>query len=75
MVKSYLRGHEIYYNNKDKQWYYLDDNSIADDSRPCKKCGKYPTKEGYDACIGYLEGVKSACCGHGVQEDFIIKED
>lgn len=73
MITSYLRGHEIYYKNE--KWYYLDDNSIADDSRPCKKCGKYPTKEGYDACIGYIKGATSACCGHGVQEGFIIKGD
>lgn len=72
MITSHLRGHEIYYKNGD--WYYLDDDTIADDSRPCKKCGKYPTKEGCDACIGYLEGVTSACCGHGVEKGFIIKE-
>lgn len=73
MITSYLRGHEIYYKNE--KWYYSDNNTIADDSRPCKKCGKYPTKEGYDACIGYIKGATSACCGHGIQQGFIIKGD
>lgn len=31
-----------------------------------------PTKEGYDACIGYVEGVKSACCGHGIEKSYTI---
>lgn len=31
-----------------------------------------PTKEGYDACLGHIAGVKSACCGHGVEEPFVI---
>ena len=39
----------------------------------CKRCGKArlvneivngePVE--YDSCLGYLPGVKSACCGHG----------
>jgi hypothetical protein len=34
-----------------------------------------PTKEGYDACLGYIEGAKSACCGHGVEEGYIVYKD
>lgn len=41
------------------------------DDRPCIRCGNPPTPEGYDACLGHLEGVKSACCGHGVSEPVI----
>ena len=26
------------------------------------------------ACIGHLEGVTSACCGHGVEHGYIIKD-
>lgn len=70
MVKSTSRGHEIYYDNK--IWRYLDTNEVYDDSRPCKRCGCFPTKEGYDACLGYLENVEHACCGHGIKEKLII---
>ena len=33
----------------------------------CSKCGKNPTKEGHDGCIGTLpcKSVMNACCGHG----------
>lgn len=31
----------------------------------CSYCGLNRTEEGYDGCIGFLQGVKNACCGHG----------
>ena len=72
MNKSYSRGHEIYYDGID--WRYSDDNSIHDDSRPCKKCNCYPTPEGYDSCLGKIEGVIHACCGHGVEKGYVIMD-
>jgi hypothetical protein len=36
------------------------------DDPACVLCGQPPTVEGYDACIGYIPGAVSACCGHGV---------
>jgi hypothetical protein len=51
----------------------MDTNELMNSKRPCKRCGKPPTKEGYDACIGNVKGfVKSACCGHGVEEPYIV---
>ena len=44
------------------------------DQRPCKKCGKFPTEEGFDYCLGYIKGATSACCGHGIENPYIIKE-
>jgi len=32
----------------------------------CGYCGLPPTAEGFDPCIGHVEGATSACCGHGV---------
>ena len=43
--------------------------------RECTKCGKLPTKEGHDACLGTLPGVVDACCGHGIKEAYIIFEN
>ncbi len=74
MARSYLRGHVIYCNDG-MNWLYIDDDSSADVERPCARCGRMPTPEGYDACIGYVEGATSACCGHGVGEPFVIMED
>lgn len=42
---------------------------------PCVRCGEMPTKEGYDACLGSLPGVFAACCGHGVEEGYILFEN
>lgn len=71
MVTSYCRGWEIYYDGF--TWRYKDNNkTIEEEKRPCKRCGKLPTVEGYDACLGKIEGAISACCGHGVEEPFII---
>ena len=61
---------EIYYDESLKRWMYSDTKTICDDNRPCKRCGRLPTKEGYDACLGYIEGTMSACCGHGVSCEF-----
>jgi len=69
IVHSYSRGHKIYFDGH--VWRYVDNNQIDDGSRECKRCGRKPTKEGYDACLGHIEGAKSACCGHGVIELYI----
>jgi len=70
MAKSNSRGWDIYHDGKD--WRYSDTNELFDDSRPCKKCGKHPTKEGYDACLGYIKGAKHACCGHGIEKGYVV---
>ena len=69
MTKSHLRGWEIYYDSS--QWRYVDNDQLIDEMRPCKKCGHVPTLEGYDACLGHIEGVAAACCGHGVEEPYV----
>ena len=45
-------------------WRYADGEPF-DDSRPCLYCGRMPTAEGCDACIGHIPGAIAACCGHG----------
>ncbi|MDD5016523.1 MAG: hypothetical protein PHO15_00310 [Eubacteriales bacterium] len=74
MATGHMRGHAIYFDETAGVWKYSDTGAQADDSRPCKRCGRYPTKEGYDACLGYIEGVTSACCGHGVHGRIEVKE-
>lgn len=76
-VKSFLRGHPVVYDGRN--WRYVDTGEIAgkklQDTRPCARCGKSPTPEGHDACLGELEGIKSACCGHGVEKPFKVMEN
>ena len=72
MVKAHSRRHVILFI--DGQWVYEDTNELLSDNRPCKRCGKLPTIEGYDACIGYVENAVSACCGHGEEKGYVIYE-
>ena len=71
MITSHSRGHQIIYLND--RWVYKDNRQIMDNNRPCKKCGRKPTKEGYDACLGKLNNIKSACCGHGTDKRYMVK--
>lgn len=67
------RGHLIYLDDITNVWKFADNQKPVEGGRPCRRCGRWPTKEGYDACLGYISGAKHACCGHGVEEGFIKK--
>jgi len=67
---SHRRGHPIEY--RDGGWRYTDTGEPADHDRPCIRCGRMPTPEGYDACLGYVPSAIAACCGHGVESSIII---
>jgi hypothetical protein len=49
---------------------------IIEDARvdPCPHCGLSRTAEGHDGCLGTLPGVKAACCGHGVEDGYVLFE-
>jgi hypothetical protein len=66
MITAYSRGHKIIYTGNG--WIYADNGRKVNDMRPCARCGKYPLSTGEDVCLGHLDGVTSACCGHGVTE-------
>jgi len=70
MIISYINGNRCYFNGD--MWLYMDSVPIGNEIRPCPKCGKMPTDEGYDACLGHINRVKMACCGHGVTDGYII---
>ena len=72
-VTAYSRGQQVFYTND--KWRYADDTPMDKHRNPCVRCGKSPTPEGYDACLGYIPGVISACCGHGVETPYIIFEE
>ena len=54
----------------DNQLSYEEDNAI----RKCPKCNELP-KDWHDPCIANLPGVRAACCGHGVEEAYILFTD
>lgn len=61
--KSTLRGHKIELHNA--VWIYPDTKEHCSVRRDCGFCGKGDTPEGHDGCLGTLDGVMNACCGHG----------
>lgn len=64
---GHKRGHLIYWDGT--TWRYLDDQP-ATTERPCVSCGVLT--DGPDPCLGVLPGVSSACCGHGVEEPYVV---
>ena len=73
-VRALIRGNRVIY--KDFEWVWEDDGSpVLLNERPCVRCLLPPTPEGHDACLGRLPGVKGACCGHGLEQPQIMKED
>jgi len=68
MITSHQRGHLIKFEGS---WKYADNSQPASEERPCIRCGSMLTSDGYDACLGFLPGVTSACCGHGVSEAIV----
>ena len=69
MIKSHSRGHVIEFLNG--EWVYSDDKTPISQERPCIRCGRMPTQQGHDACLGAIAGATSACCGHGVEAGYI----
>lgn len=71
MILSYSRGRLVTY--KRGVWRYEDGVPVDDDpDRPCPRCGRPPTPEGHDACLGTIPGCVSACCGHGVTDQILM---
>lgn len=65
--RSHLKGYPIVFDNAQWKWLWEDTGVPIDDApRVCRRCGRSPTAEGHDACLGTLPRVKKACCGHGV---------
>lgn len=71
-AKSFYRGHSIRFDTALEVWVYSDSGEVTDYERPCAKCGELAEKGGPDPCLGLLEGVSSACCGHGVENPYKV---
>ena len=73
MRRDKWRGYDCYVINE--IWYYCDDLSetARGHREACGYCGLKDTIEGHDGCIGTLEGVRNACCGHGIAKDAYVQ--
>ena len=76
-ARQYLRGHEIYYDEKQQTWRFSNNDADITNDRPCKKCGKQSIDD-IDFCLYALHDcdfIQSACCGHGVKKGYIKLKD
>lgn len=66
--RDYLRGWPIYFDEQKNEYLFEDTLESTKETfmkRPCGVCKAY-IGEGPDPCLGWLPGVKNACCGHGI---------
>jgi hypothetical protein len=68
VARKRLRGHEAELVNG--KWAYTDG---AVGERACKHCGMAAVQGAPDFCLGSLQGVSDACCGHGDVSKAYIK--
>jgi hypothetical protein len=63
----------------DRRWRWESDGrfipQFSKRRTPCRFCGQAPTPEGHDPCLGTLDSVKNACCGHGAIPGYISYVD
>lgn len=66
------RGHPIIYSGK---WKYAEgpQRGKYGRERPCTHC--HAVSRDYDPCLGHLDRVTAACCGHGQAHDAYIMFD
>lgn len=74
---AFDRGHRITWDASTGVWRF-DDGALAPGSggveRSCIRCGLTAAPGGPDPCLGMIEGVTAACCGHGVARGYVITD-
>lgn len=75
---GYFRGHPVVCLAGEDCERYADDLTPTVDAagesveRPCVLCGLLTAPDGPDPCLGLLPDVRAACCGHGVEEPYVV---
>lgn len=69
-ITSTCFGRPISWNESKKRW---EPQGTTGDG--CPKCGRKPTPEGYDPCLGHIPGAVAACCGHGAANPTVTFPD
>jgi hypothetical protein len=71
MILAGQRGHPVYWDGEE-HWRYEDNDQPMTEDRDCYHCKQSPTEEGYDPCLGTIPDATAACCGHGMDEGYIM---
>ena len=70
-----INGVRVFFRIDTKKWIYSDGTNAHGEekqARKCPNCDKLQTAKGHDACLGELDGVIAACCGHGVTKPYVM---
>ncbi len=75
MLRGYVRGRLCVWDAEAATWRWDDNGELAEgwggEARPCPQCQQLPTAEGFDPCMGRIDGASGACCGHGVHAGYV----
>lgn len=63
-IYTKIRGHKVT-TTDGTNWYYDDGVLYEKNDRACTECGICVSHDSPDPCLGFLDGVSYACCGHG----------
>lgn len=80
MVEGYIFGQAVTYDDDAGCFRYVRDGvKVTKPPRACERCGRrhqycWQCKDYHDACIGHIDGASSVCCGHGVQQGYVVWE-
>ena len=68
---QYSRGNLVFSDDNGNAMY--SDGTPFCDTRPCTACGIAVAPDDPDPCLGWLDGVESSCCGHGIPgEEYVL---
>ena len=68
---QFSRGNLVFSDDNGDAVY--EDGTPFDDTRPCVVCKVSVGPDDPDPCLGWLDGVDSSCCGHGIPgEEYVL---
>lgn len=80
-TRSYVRGWAAYFDGEIWRWESTGEPAAGwsgGRERPCRFCARVaaPSDEvdgslSPDPCLGFIPGVTSACCGHGIERGYL----
>lgn len=78
VITSHIRGHKVYYNEKQRKWIFVEEELNDDCAKVCPRCCQPHSSDDCDYCLRPLQEcdyIVSACCGHSVKQGYIQLAD
>ena len=77
VAKTFIRGHKAFYDEKSGKWKFYEQSKNTE-NEVCPRCCQPHIQTDCDYCMKPLRDcnyITSACCGHGVQNGYIVLQD